>query len=257
MEWDAPGIVLDCRPFGEADALVTVMTEAHGAHRGLARGGQSRSKVALWQQGNLLQLRWVSRLSDQLGSLSGEMIHPTAAMVMDDALLLAMLSAACALAEGALVEREPQPVVFDGLLRLLARLPTGPAMLGEMVRWELSLLAGLGYGLDLATCAVSGTGADLIGVSPRTGRAVSAVAAGEWRARLLPLPAFLRPDSAGDSGGDSAGDAAQWVEGLRLTGHFLARDAFGHHHRPLPSARLALYDRAVALAALAAQSENI
>lgn len=244
MEWQAPGIVLDVRPFGEADALVTVMTEAHGAHRGLARGGQSRAKVALWQPGNMLELRWVGRLSDQLGSLTAEMVHPAAAMVMDDALLLAILSAACALAEGALIEREPQPVVFDGLLRLLARLPTGKAMLGEMVRWELSLLAGLGYGLDLSACAVTGEGGALVGVSPRTGRAISADAAGVWRSRLLPLPAFLLADSSADS----AGDAAQWADGLRLTGHFLARDAFGHHHRPLPQARLALYDRAVALA---------
>ena len=43
MEWEAPAIILDVRPFGEADAIATVMTEEHGAHRGLARGGASRS----------------------------------------------------------------------------------------------------------------------------------------------------------------------------------------------------------------------
>ena len=64
--------------------------------------------------------------------------------------------------------------------------------------------------------------------------------AGEWRARLLPLPAFLLSDAAGD--------AAAWRDGLRLTGHFLARDAFGHHHRPLPAARVALYDMVSSLA---------
>jgi DNA repair protein RecO (recombination protein O) len=240
MEWEAPGIILAVRPLGEADLVATVMTEAHGAHRGLARGAQSRSKAALWQPGNLVELRWVSRLSDQLGSLSAEMVHPAASVVMDDPLQLAMLVSCCTVADGALVEREPQPVVFDGLVHILARLPLGAPMLAELVRWELRLLAGLGYGLDLSACAVTGGDDELIGVSPKSGRAVSRAAAGVWESRLLPLPGFLLTDQPGD--------VAQWRDGLRLTGHFLTRDAFGHHHRPLPQARLALYDRAVALA---------
>lgn len=239
MEWDAPGIILDVRPHGEGDAVATVMTEAHGAHRGLARGAQSRSRAALWQPGNLVQLRWVGRLSDQLGSFSAEMVHPAAAVVMDDALLLSMLTSACAVAEGALIEREPQPEVFDGLLHLLARLPTGPAMLTDLIRWELSLLRALGYGLDLATCAVTGESTNLVGVSPRTGHAVSGEAAGVWRDRLLPLPGFLV--------GGNVHDFEACRDGLRLTGHFLERDAFGHHHRPLPQPRRALYDRVCAL----------
>ena len=75
---------------------------------------------------------------------------------MDDPLALAMLSAACAVAEGALPEREPHPDVFDGLLHLLARLPRGAEMLTEYVRWESVLLRDLGYGMDLSACAVTG-----------------------------------------------------------------------------------------------------
>ncbi|MGI3775889.1 MAG: DNA repair protein RecO, partial [Janthinobacterium lividum] len=41
MDWDAPAIILSVRPFGEGDALATVLTEAHGPHRGLAKGGAS------------------------------------------------------------------------------------------------------------------------------------------------------------------------------------------------------------------------
>ncbi len=240
MEWEAPGIILDLRPLGEGDSVATVMTEAHGTHRGLARGAQSRSRAALWQPGNLVQLRWVGRLEEQLGSLTAEMVHPAASLVMEDRLLLGMLTAACAVAAGALIEREPQPVVFGGLLRLLARLPAGPQMLNEHIRWELSLLAALGFGLDLSHCAVTGETVDLPYVSPRTGRAVSTAAAGVWRDRLLPLPAFLRDNSEGD--------LPAWRDGLRLTGTFIERDAFGSHHRPLPQARQALYDMVQALA---------
>src|SRR5665213_4110813 len=151
MDWDAPAIVLDARPFGEGDAIATVMTEEHGVHRGLARGGASRGQAGLWQPGNLAQVRWVARLSDQLGSFSGEMIHAGAAHVLDDALALAMLSAACAVAEGALPERQPHPRAFHGLVQLIAHLPQGPDRLTDLIRWETLLLSDLGYGLDLAT----------------------------------------------------------------------------------------------------------
>lgn len=241
MEWDAPAIVLDARSYGEGDAIATVMTEAHGLHRGLARGGAARSGAAIWQAGNLVQARWVARLSDQLGSFSAELVHPGAALALDDPLALAMLSAACAIAEGALPEREPHPRVFHGLLQFIAHLSQGPPMLAELVRWETLLLADLGYGLDLSACALTGETAGLAYVSPRTGRAVTAAAAGTLAPRLLKLPGFLV--------GANTSAAPDWRDGLTLTGHFLARDAFGHHHRPLPAARRMLYDRVAALAA--------
>ena len=241
MEWDAPAIVLDARPYGEGDAIVTVITEAHGLHRGLVRGGASRSGAAIWQAGNFLLVRWVARLSDQLGHFTGELVHAGAAMVMDDRLALAMLSSACAVAEGALPEREAHPRVFDGLVVLSPRLPQAEAMLPDLIRWETLLLAELGYGLDLEVCAVTGETAGLAWVSPRSGRAVTEAAADAWKHRLLKLPGFL-------VGGNSAGPE-DWRDGLKLTGHVLERDAFGHHHRPLPQARRMLYDLIEALAA--------
>ncbi len=236
MEWQAPAILLAARPFGENDVIATVMTEAQGAHRGLVHGGQGRARAGLWQPGNLVDVRWVGRLSEQLGHFEGEMIHPAAALAMDDALQLALLTAACSVAEGALPEREAHPGPFHLLLGLIGRLSLGAPMLAELVRFEAALLADLGYGLDLSACAATGTTGGLAYVSPRTGRALSAEGAGEWAARLLRLPAFL-VDAAAEAGPED------WRDGLALTGHFLARDVFGLRHLPLPPARLALYDR--------------
>ena len=240
MEWEGPAVVLAARPQSEGNAVVTVLTEAQGNHRGLARGGNSRAQASLWLPGNLVQARWVARLQEQLGSLTAELVHPGAALSMDDPLGLAILSAACAVAEGALPEREPHPRVFGGLVQLIAGLSRGADALTDLVRWEAGLLADLGYGMDLSACAVSGEVTGLSWVSPRTGRAVSDDAAGEWRARLLRLPGFL-------VGANSAGPE-DWRDGLKLTGYFLERDAFGHQHRPVPPARHMLYDRVLALA---------
>jgi DNA repair protein RecO (recombination protein O) len=245
MDWDAPAIVLDARPFGEGDAIATVMTEAHGAHRGLARGGSARGHAAVWQPGNLVQVRWVARLADQLGSFSAELVHPTAALAMDEPLVLAMLTAACAVAAGALPEREAHPRVFQGLVALIAHLAEGTALLPDLVRWEAAVLTDLGYGLALDACAVTGATTGLAFVSPRTGRAVTAAGAATWKARLLPLPAFMTPAFVT---GNAPVPLAACRDGLALTGHFLARDAFGLHNKPLPPARQMLYDRVAALA---------
>lgn len=242
MEWQAPAIVLEARPHGESGLVVTLLTEAHGRHAGLAKGGSSRAQAGLWLPGNLIEARWLARLPDQLGTLSGEMVHPAAALAMEDPLALALLSSACAIAADALPEREPHPRAFHALVSVIAHLAGGAeGVIADYIRWEALVLAELGYGLDLSACAVTGATAGLTHVSPRTGRAVSAEAAAPYAGRLLDLPRFLLEDGPGDP--------AAWDAGLRLAGHFLERDAFGARHRPVPEARHRLADRVAALAA--------
>ena len=238
VEWEAPAIVLSAAPYGESGVVAHVLSEEHGAYRGLVRGGGSRRQAGLWQTGNLVTARWFARLSEQLGTLTAELVHASAARILDYKLNLALLAASCAVADDLLPERQPHSRVFEGLLRLLTLLSLEPvegARLGPaaLIRWEAVVLADLGFGLDLGRCAVTGTMEDLAFVSPRSGRAVCATAASEWRDRLLPLPSLLCCEW-------DNGTAAQWYDGLRLTGHFLARDAFGQRNRPLPAARLRL-----------------
>jgi DNA repair protein RecO (recombination protein O) len=147
------------------------------------------------------------------------------------------LNAACALAAGALPEREPHHDIFVGLTRLLAGIDIEGFALPALVQWELDLLRELGYGLDFSARAVAGDNDRLAFVSPKTGRALSLSAAGEWASRLLKLPGFLIEDVSGED--------ADYLDGLKLTGHFLARDVFGARHKPLPPARERLYDMVV------------
>jgi len=86
------------------------------------------------------------------------------------------------------------------------------------VKFELAMLAELGFGLDLETCAATGGTFDLIYVSPKSGGAVSRQAGDPWRDRLLRLPPFCAPAAAAERlvGSGSAGR-------FRLTGLFLLR----------------------------------
>ncbi|MCB5943130.1 DNA repair protein RecO [Acidocella sp. KAb 2-4] len=232
MEWEQPGIVLDTHLHGEGDLVVTLLTP-RGLWKGLAKGGASRKQAALWQRGNILAARWIARTADQLGAITGELVRPAAALAMAAPETLEILNAACALAAGALPEREEAPESFAGLLRLLAGIDIPGFALPELCRWEVALLRELGFGLDFSSSA--GGNDRLAYVSPRTGRAVTLSEAGEWVDRLLPLPAFLIEDVPARP--------EDCVAALRLTGHFLARDVFGARHKPLPPARAGLYER--------------
>lgn len=230
MEWRDEGVLLSVRPFGERDALVTALTFEHGRHAGLVVAGRSRRTAPLLQPGNRLTLTWRARLESQLGHFAVEPQRLYAVLLVDDPPRLAALASATALLDATLAEREPHPRLYAALLTLLGRLGEAAADWPETyVRFELLLLAELGFALDLARCAVTGSADDLAFVSPKTGRAVAAAAAAPWAARLLPLPGFLA--------GRGAADPRQIAQGLRLAGYFLDRHIFGPADRPMPLAR--------------------
>jgi len=234
LDWHDSGVVLSSRPLGERDAVVTLLTREHGRHPGLVRGGAGRRMTPVLQAGNDVAVAWRARLSDHLGSFTLELLRPRAAAVLDSARRLAALTAICALVEQCLPEREPHARLFDGLAVVFDTIEADGPWAPLMVRFEVELLAELGFGLDLANCAVTGSPDDLTHVSPRTGRAVSARAAEPYGDRLLRLPRFLLGAQAGS---DSLEEVA---DGFALTGHFIERHILGPQGRGLPPARARL-----------------
>ena len=236
MDWNEEGIVLSARKHGETSAIVTLLTRGRGVHAGLVRGGSGKRKRGDLQPGNRVSAHWRGRLTEHLGSYTCELVLGYAATLFDDADSLAGLSAALAVTESALPEREEHPAVFDGLMVLLGSLET-PDWPTLYVKWELGLLGELGFGLDLQPCAATGIAEDLAYVSPKSGRAVSVSAAEPYLKSLLVLPPFLL-----DKGG--AGSPEEIVDGMILTGYFLDRHVFGHsRHGKSPQARQRLFDR--------------
>jgi DNA repair protein RecO (recombination protein O) len=238
MEWTDAALVLSCRPFAETGALADVLSHAHGRYAGLVHGGASRRMRPLLQPGNRVQARWRARTEDQLGSLALEADELRAGRLLDDASALEAVAAACALAALSLPEREPHPRVFEGLEALLTGLETTELWPALLVKWEAGLLTDLGYGLDLARCALTGAREGLTHISPKSGRAVVGASeeAAPYRDKLLALPPFLLGAQAGVGAGDIAA-------GLTLTGWFLERWILWPADRRLPESRARLIDR--------------
>src|SRR5690606_18754413 len=214
MNWSDEGIVLSVRAHGETAAVLELLTRNHGRHLGLVHGGRGRRMRPVLQGGNHVEANWKGRLAEQLGFFTVELRKGYAAAAMSDPLALAGLSSLCALAR-LLPERDPHADLYEVTLFVLSYLDDNSIWPALYVRWELNLLAELGFGLDLASCAATGTTEDLVWVSPRSGRAVSAPAGEPYRDRLLPLPSFL----LGNSGGPVT--RRDVLDGLKLTGAFL------------------------------------
>lgn len=230
IEWRDSGILLSSRRHGESSAIAEVFTETQGRHAGVVRGGGSRRMAPILQPGAQLDVTWRARLSEHIGTFTVEPQRARAAQAMTERRALAGLQAVTALLAFCLPERAPHPALYRRSAALLDLLPERDLWPLGYLRWELALLSEMGFGLDLATCAATGRTEGLAYVSPRTGRAVSVVGAGNWADRLLPLPPCLL--------GRGAADDAEVALALGTTGHFL------HHHlaphlgdRPVPEAR--------------------
>ncbi len=236
VEWSDRGISLGLRRFGETGAILEVFAREQGRRRGMVHGGASRTKRGPMQPGNTLLVTWKARVDDSLGFFTAETESERAAIYMADAEALAGLSALAELLAAALPEGEAKPALYDAaetVLDMLGHPDVWPAL---FVRWELGLLTMLGYGLDLSSCAISGANDGLTHVSPKSGRAVRGSEAGDYLARLLPLPAFL-VDARAPAG------PVDIHNGFRLTGHFLSERLFADLNKPVPEARFLMIDR--------------
>jgi DNA repair protein RecO (recombination protein O) len=237
MRIEAPAIVLALRTHGEHGAIIRLMTEEHGLQAGYVRGGRGKRMRPVLIAGNLVSATLSARTDSQLPQATIELTHSRAPL-RGEALPAAAIEWATALTATALPEAQPYPRLYSALDALLAAIEAAPSASGwgtALVRYELLLLAELGFGLDLEQCAVTGSNNDLVAVSPRSGRAVSAAQAEPYAGKLLPLPRFVRE-----------GGPASWLEiaqGLDLTGHFLTRDLLTQRTAVLGDARLRLVDR--------------
>jgi len=214
MQWTDEGIVLGVKRHGEANAILELMTREHGRHLGLVRGGAGSRLRPVLQPGNVVGVVWRARLDEHLGTYAVEGLQLRAAALLGAHAVYGVTYVAALVR--LLPERDPHLTVHAALDAILGELANAPAMAIRVVRFELQLLAELGFGLDLDQCAATGSNRDLVYVSPKSGRAVSRGAGEPWRDKLMRLPRFLADD-------ESFPDAAALADGFALTGFFLNR----------------------------------
>ncbi|HEX8383999.1 MAG TPA: DNA repair protein RecO [Sphingomonas sp.] len=237
MHIRADAIILSTRNHGEHGVVARALTREHGVQPGYVRGGRSRRLRPVLQPANLVLGEWRARTGEQLAGLTVELIASRAAL-HDQPLAAAALQWATTLAAAALPEAQPYPYIHDALGGVLDAIEAAPSARGwaaALARYELVVLAELGFGLDLERCTVTGEEGALAYVSPRSGAGVSRAGAVGYESKLLPLPGFL-----------TEGGEADWPDifaALRLSEHFLSRDILVDRIADTLAARARLIDR--------------
>ncbi|HVM21995.1 MAG TPA: DNA repair protein RecO [Sphingomicrobium sp.] len=245
MRFTTPAIVCALRNHGEHGAIVRLMTPQHGLQAAYVRGARGRRMRPVLIAGNVVEAQLSARTETQLPQAAIELVHSRGPL-LSEPLPAAAIEWATVITSTVLPEGQPYPRLFQALEGLLDAIEAAPSASGwgtALVRYELLLLTELGFGLDLDSCALGGSNDDLVAVSPKSGRAVSAAEAEPYAGRLLPLPRFVRE-----------GGSASWPEigqGMELTGYFLARDLLTDRARPIVDARIRLVERLRRAAGLA------
>src|SRR5258705_4143168 len=198
MEWTDEGIVLGVRRHGESSAIVELLTVSSGPPVGLVRGGAGSRMRRLLQPGNSVRAVWRARLDEPLGYYAIEGTRLRAATVLASSHAVYGVTHLASLAR-LLPERDPHEDIYEMLERTLDDFDDIGEAAIHLVKFELAMLAELGFGLDLETCAATGGTSDLIYVSPKSGGAVSRQGGDPRRDRLLAVAPFFpapggRPD---------------------------------------------------------------
>lgn len=206
INWRDTGLIIDFRRHGETSAIIEIFSKEHGKYSGMVRGGASRNQAPSLQAGHVVTAEFTARLEEHLGTLKIETLESHVAMLLADPLRLSVFQSMSALIKFGMSEHDPHPLLYDACLNCL----TSDQPMLAYVQWELTLLSEAGFHLELDKCAVTGARENLEFVSPKTGRAVTRLAAGNWIDQLLPYSTLF----AGDQHGNCA-------DALKTTGYFL------------------------------------
>ena len=216
MEWTDEGIVLGVRRHGESSAIVELLTRGHGRHLGLVRGGAGRGCGRCCSPATACaRLAGAARRASRLLCDRGTRLR--AATVLASSHAVYGVTHLAALAR-LLPERDPHEDIYEMLEHTLDDFDDAGGAAVHLIRFELAMLAELGFGLDLEI-ALRPARPPIWSMSRRIGR--RGVARGR-RALARPAAAAAAFPASGEDGANGWSDQ-DLQDGFQLTGMFLLR----------------------------------
>jgi DNA repair protein RecO (recombination protein O) len=148
MHLETEGLVCGVLSHGEHGTVVRILTPGHGLIAAYVRGGKGRRIRPVLIPGNLVAAQLRSRTDSQLPQAVVELVH-SRAPILSEPLPAGAIEWSTALVTAALPERQPYPRLYQAMTGLLEAIEAAPAARGwgaALARFELLLLAELGYG---------------------------------------------------------------------------------------------------------------
>ena len=229
------GIAIGVKKFSDSTNLMKILTKDNGIYSGLIRIKKNQGNSGVNIPGNTLSVNWRARLSEHLGFFNTELIKSRSSNNLNSSINLEVLNSICSLMD-IFPEREECIDLYNIIEELLDNLNNTRLWPFLYIKFELLFIERMGYGLDLSSCAVNGSTDNLNWVSPKTGRAVSALGAKGWEDRLLKLPEFLGQNEI------KSVSKADLLDSLKLTEFFLIKRVYSQYAKNLSSSRKRMFD---------------
>ena len=229
------GIAIGVKKFSDSTNLMKILTKDNGIYSGLIRIKKNQGNSGVNIPGNTLSVNWRARLSEHLGFFNTELIKSRSSNYLNSSINLEVLNSICSLMD-IFPEREECIDLYNIIEELLDNLNNTRLWPFLYIKFELLFIERMGYGLDLSSCAVNGSTDNLNWVSPKTGRAVSALGAKGWEDRLLKLPEFLGQNKIKNL------SKADLLDSLKLTEFFLIKRVYSQYAKNLSSSRKRMFD---------------
>ena len=229
------GIAIGVKKFSDSTNLMKILTKDNGIYSGLIRIKKNQGNSGVNIPGNTLSVNWRARLSEHLGFFNTELIKSRSSNYLNSSINLEVLNSICSLMD-IFPEREECIDLYNIIEELLDNLNNTSLWPFLYIKFELLFIERMGYGLDLSSCAVNGSTDNLNWVSPKTGRAVSALGAKGWEDRLLKLPEFLGQNEIKNL------SKADLLDSLKLTEFFLIKRVYSQYAKNLSSSRKRMFD---------------
>lgn len=234
MEWTSESIVIKQQQFGDDKLLCWFFSATQGVYKGfLNTSNKTRNQIQL---GNIVHATWRARLAENLGSYYYELVKPLSMSVITDKQKLSSILSICSILTTALPERVCEEVIYDKVVSYLLSLKDHANWLKEYLHLELNILSELGYGLNLTSCAATGTKENLFYISPKTGCAVSLEAGKAYHDKLFILPKILTEEIHLKSSIEQA------YQALHILQYFLRKNIYKPHGQELPKDRVNFYN---------------
>jgi len=215
MKVNDEGFYLGSKKYGESSSISFILSKQNGLIKGFTRfTKKEHNAFSILDKINFI---WNSKNTDSLGFLKINL--PELSQKKEDLFLFELIkSSVSEMCIKCLPYWQKNKEIFNDveiLLNLKRFKQTD--ILVRYVWWEILFLKNLGYGLNLDTCAVSGTTENIYFISPNSGNSVSFDIGKKYEKKLFKIPQCFKID-------ENQIELDDCIEGLNITGFFLKKN---------------------------------
>jgi DNA repair protein RecO (recombination protein O) len=207
-----PAVVLRSVPYGDADRVVTLLTESHGKIAVIARSARKSAKrfAGSLEPCALIEAEVAIGRGD-VGRIAQARVIRAFPGILADLERISIAAAGLELVRESIAEREPDRSLLPAIVRFFEALEASPAKEEALLAFSLRVLAVIGSAPNLASCAVCDRRAPegKAALFDPSARAIVCVSCGGGR---IKIPGALRARMMRALGRSWDGEIETWPE---------------------------------------------